>query len=250
MTRTPEQSGPLCAAIELKGWQCIRFPCMNIRGPRNPESILAYVDQLDDYNKVIFVSAHAVAQFWTFVGKKPWPKATRACTLGAATATKLNARGVERVLVPTHGHDSESLLELDEFNHVQNQRVLLVNAPSGRQLIEKTLKERGAHIDIASVYQREIGCPSTIELEQSLKRGELPIVIITSRTLLEYFYQLARGIKNIKQLPIVTVSQRIVDCARSLGFKKIELSPGMTVRELISSVECVRAARLMGIPQL
>ena len=72
---------------------------------------------------------------------------------GAATASVLEAKGLQ-VRVPVAHATSEAILALPELNQIEGQTFVLLKAAGGRELIAKTLEDRGASVVIIELYQR------------------------------------------------------------------------------------------------
>jgi uroporphyrinogen-III synthase len=73
--------------------------------------------------------------------------------VGAGTAAALRAAGAIDVRYPER-MDSEGLLALPELQQVEGMAIGLVTAPRGRGLLGAALRERGARLQLAEVYQR------------------------------------------------------------------------------------------------
>jgi uroporphyrinogen-III synthase len=76
--------------------------------------------------------------------------------IGPSTAKTLQHVGAVNVTYSQHDQSSEGLLNLPELQALDSLSVGLLTAPGGRGLLASTLKQRGAALHIANVYQREI----------------------------------------------------------------------------------------------
>lgn len=75
------------------------------------------------------------------------------CAVGEGTAKVLRRAGVAHPHVPTR-MDSEGLLALAVLRNVKDQQIGIVTAPGGRDRIAPALRERGARVLRADIYDR------------------------------------------------------------------------------------------------
>ena len=152
-TRPLEQSGLLAAQITQAGGKSIAFPCISIDSVAN-----RWVNQLPSFSQIdqaIFTSSNAVNYFFKglYANDLIWPRAIPITAIGSATADTLKGLDIPVHFVPKNA-DSESLLNLPNFEQVQDQRILLIKGVGGRRKITATLRTRGAVIELVNVYRR------------------------------------------------------------------------------------------------
>src|SRR5215813_11480002 len=117
VTRPPQQSSVLTQLIEHAGGACVLFPAIAIEAPADPQAAALLLHEAASFDSAIFVSANAVEQ--AFLLAPGLARGLRVVfAVGAATARALHTHGVEDVIVPEDGADSEALLRLPRLQDV------------------------------------------------------------------------------------------------------------------------------------
>lgn len=139
---------------------------------------------------------------------------------GPGSAAELRRCGVERVLLPERGSDSEALLAHPEFAHVRGERIGLLTAPGGRGLLAAQLQARGATVLVAEVYRRQ---PQPLAAARLRALDALPAktaLLITSSEAFSLLWQKLDDASRARLLarPCVVSSERLCLQAQALGF--------------------------------
>jgi uroporphyrinogen-III synthase len=75
--------------------------------------------------------------------------------IGPATAQALEQFGYRVTVASVGAFDSENLLMQPAFAQLAGRHVLIVKGVGGRELLQREISRRGAHVAIAEVYRRE-----------------------------------------------------------------------------------------------
>src|SRR6056297_3215330 len=195
VTRARDQAGPLVAAVEEAGGAAWLLPALEIAPLAGPEAGGEAPDL------AVFVSPNAVrcgARFLSLTG-------CRYAAIGPATAEALSRAGRPPDLTPAGGYDSESLLAADELADMSGRRVLIV-------------RERGAAVDYAEVYERRLPRPEAGEIEAVIaawREGRIRYVtclsVATLRNLTELLGE--RGELMLRGATLVSASDRVLQLA-------------------------------------
>jgi uroporphyrinogen-III synthase len=201
----------MASSLQALGAETLLLPLLEIV-PFNDKPSLRRLAQLSGYDLLIFVSANAVEfslPHFMFATKKP-----QIAAIGSATASKCIEHGINVDFVPEQA-DSEGLLDMPRFQQIQDQRVLIVRGQGGRAYLGAQLQQRGAQVEYAEVYQRQIP-KVTLSAEQS----RVNVIMITSSEALTHLVELAQHNQQDwvfgKQLCLI--HERIAGRARELGF--------------------------------
>lgn len=143
--------------------------------------------------------------------------------LGKGSADALRRCGVERVLLPESGSDSEALLAHADFGHVGGERIGLITAPGGRGLLAEQLRARGATVVVAEVYRRQPQPIAPARLRALDALPEKTALLITSSEAFSLLWQELEGPSRTRLLarPCVVSSERLAAQARALGFSLV-----------------------------
>lgn len=143
--------------------------------------------------------------------------------LGAGSAAVLQRCGVNPVLVPEHGADSESLLALDQLHQIRGEQIGLITAPGGRGLLESELQARGATVIIAEVYRRQAQRPSAARLRALDALPASTALLITSGEAFSLLWQALDDAARARLLlrPCIVASERLATQSLLLGFPTV-----------------------------
>jgi len=223
VTRPADQAEGLCALIEVAGGRAWRWPLLEIVPVGDAAPALALLNR-EDWDWLVFVSANAVRcaaglQSWTRRGSG----STRIAAVGAATAQALAETGMRVDLIPKPQFNSESLLATPEFTQVLGTRILIVRGAGGRELLARTLAERGAETAYAEVYQRR--CPQTdaTALIEAWRKGGVDMALATSGEVLAHLMDLLgeAGPELAARTPLAVIGGRIAQHARERGWRRL-----------------------------
>ncbi|MFZ1570255.1 MAG: uroporphyrinogen-III synthase [Thiolinea sp.] len=216
VTRPAHQAGRFNELLLAAGAQPELFPVIAIETVRAvPDSLLQINHAAYDW--VIFISANAVESSLKLLNQHASLEKLKIGAIGKQTAAVLGKYGLTKVITPETGFTSEDFLALNALQDLHNQQVLIVRGDAGRELLADTLRQRGANVVYANVYQRySIG--SGAKLKQLHAAQSLDIICITSREILQNLLQLLDTETWIYQLPLVVGSERIAAYAQRIGF--------------------------------
>ena len=144
VTRPRALAEPFAAALEQRGARAIVFPAIDIEPLPVPQALR----RAADYDLAIFISPSAVRVAAPSIAR--WPSTVAA--IGSGTRRELAHLGVQNVVSPEGGADSEALLA--ELADVAGKRVLVVRGEGGRAILGETLAARGATVEYAECYRR------------------------------------------------------------------------------------------------
>lgn len=158
--------------------------------------------------------------------------------VGSGTASALRRAGIPDVRAPTR-MDSEGLLALPELQHVRDQKIGLVTAPEGRDLLTTTLTERGAYLLRAEVYRREPIALAASALE-SLRAMSAPACLLLSSggALSQVLERLPADLTpRFREITVIAASARLMQQAHDAGFGDIVLASGPRPEQMLSAAE-------------
>jgi uroporphyrinogen-III synthase len=227
ITRPEHQSRRLCDALRQQGYTVRAIPLLSIE----PNSVTLPTENSAD--GWIFISPNAVDMLAqqsplslpALVGHSP------VYAIGESTANHLQQHGIGSVIYPKPAN-SESLLALPELESVQNLRIILVCGVGGRELIESTLRQRGASLERLEVYRRQ----PAAHLRDQLSHVSQPLWIISSAAALAVLEQAT----NHPQRLLVT-SERLAQLARKHQHQVAAISASALDRDIVNSLSQITA---------
>ena len=222
ITRPVGQGEALQAKLEAKGAEVLHFPTIEIAPVARSPELERSLEPMDSYHYAIFISPNAVEYAAELVDLAALPPKLKVAAIGPGTARALMARGRKPDILPRDGANSEALLRLKSLNKVSGKRILIVRGLGGRELLAETLEERGAYVDYAEVYRRNVPRIDQTELTQWFRAGKLDAIIVSSRdALLNLERMLSPGLTPyLKSAQLLVPSARMVKLATALGVRR------------------------------
>ena len=247
VTRAPHQAGPLCELIEQANGIAVRFPATVIREVQNLSKLESAVANVEQADKIIFVSPNAV-EFGLKVLKTHAihiaPQA-EILAVGPGTANRLREQGLVVSGIPLNQFNSDGLLRLPQLVQVNGQKVVVFRGEGGRERLHDRLVALGARVDYVECYQRSL--PEQIDAGAMTmwRKGEIDVVTLTSNTAADHLLQILSPSDHdlFKRALIATVSTRIEQYCRQLGCAgQILVSASPVDEALVSRINDWRVA--------
>lgn len=220
VTRPAGMAAGLAERIRRAGGRPFLFPALEIQALERP----AALSRLGDFALAVFVSPTAVEQALAMAAP-PWPAALRVAAVGEGTRRALEAAGFRDIIAPRDGADSEALLAAGELSRFSGRRVLIVRGAGGRELIARTLAERGCDVALAECYRRVPPSADAGPLLAAWAAGEVHAVTVFSGEALDNLVQVL-GEARLATTPLFVSHARIAERAQRLGLKALLAGPG------------------------
>jgi uroporphyrinogen-III synthase len=211
ITRPEPLAQPLANALTAAGAQTNIFSTLNIK---SLSENIAHVN-LALFDIIIFISPNAVLNS-VAVSPEHWQKLSSAIiSMGSGTTQTLAKYQVAVTAEPGAGATSESLVHLNVLQNVADKKILIVAGQGGRDVIMKTLQQRGAQCQKVAVYQR-------VKPKQTMPLWPQPfdVIIVTSGESLTHLQQTIDETEqqNLFTTPLLVISQRMVNLVKQSAF--------------------------------
>lgn len=229
VTRFSPQGIELADALNEAGIYSIAEPLLEVRQVADAHFPFGL-----DYDVIIAISRNAVKFTDASLKGVDWPKSCY-LAVGNATASLLKDKSKQNVIVPSLSFDSEGLLALEQLKSVQNRSILILRGVGGREFLYDELLKRGARVDYYETYQRvAIKLTRSISVHKWQQQG-INGAIISSIELLQQLIAIVDDADSawLKSLSLYVASERILNYALLLGFKKVQLLPGSANQKII-----------------
>ncbi len=230
VTRPLQQSTGLCELINKAGGEAIVFPVLDIE--------LFSAELLSNWqpcwDKIIFISQNAVRGFLLQVSPNQIDERTQLIAVGNATAKMMDESELKVSIKPKENGGSEYLLALDGLQQLSGEKVLIVRGEGGRELLAETLTSRGADVEYCEVYRRVKSEPSADECEQAMRAD---VLLSTSEQSVKNLVSILAADKlQVLEKPLIVLSERIKQCALSLGFKQVMVTASTSDASIIETL--------------
>lgn len=243
VTRPAHQAEGLCDLIEAAHGRPIRFPTLEILGPRDKHAARSDLRIAARADMLIFVSTNAVQYAFPLLPDQ-LPLDIDVAAVGTATARALSEAGLDPTLLPER-MDSEGLLALPALQAVAGKSIVILRGNGGRELLFETLAERGAQVTQVEVYRRQ--APQRAAAARNLVGGWeqlVDVVIATSNAIFDNLVQMLgeQGKTLLQATPLIVVSQRTAEHAVANGCEAVFVAGSASDHDLLEALCEVEAS--------
>lgn len=187
VTRARHQAQELARRLEALGAEAVEFPTIEIVDPVDPVAVETAMARVSEYDWLVFTSANGAERFmrgYLATGRDIRELGpVRLAAIGPATAAVLERYHLRTAARPEEFR-AEALVEA--LGDVAGMRILLARAQRAREVLPDELRERGAHVDVVSLYRTVAPLqPASVD---SLK--DVDVITFTSASTVEEFVRL------------------------------------------------------------
>ncbi|ASP37848.1 uroporphyrinogen-III synthase [Bacterioplanes sanyensis] len=220
VTRPAGQQQALMEALSQLGVTPLHRPLMRIEALASNATLRQSMIDLDHYQAVIAISRNAAEHGLRWMDEF-WPQPPVGIdwyAVGPTTAEVLQQAGL-RVRMPMQQFDSEGLLALASLSakRVTGTKVLIWRGVGGRETLASVLRQRGAQVDYAELYQRL----AVTDQDWPQVLASRPLLLLSSSQALDI---VSAQVPDLAQriAALVVPSERAATQARAQGITTIQ----------------------------
>jgi uroporphyrinogen III methyltransferase/synthase len=239
ITRPREQADELAARLEVLGAETLLMPTIQIVGPEDWSAVDRAIQQLREYDWLIFTSGNGVDHFCqrlkaqgSNISTKP-----KIGVVGRATAEKLAAWGWHADLIPEQ-FTAEGILQAFPEN-LSGMRFLFPRGNIARATLPEGLRQRGAVVDDVIVYRTLMVNPPDEHVMQMLESTSVDLVTFTSSSIVANFIRLI-GEDQMERLKgrflAASIGPKTSKTIREFGLRVDIEAPVSTVAALVEAI--------------
>ncbi|MBA62120.1 MAG: uroporphyrinogen-III C-methyltransferase [Planctomycetaceae bacterium] len=218
VTRAASQSDEFSRKLSQLGAEVVLQPAIEILPPENYQALDRVIESIIDMKWIVFSSSNGVQYFLNRLLEIGFDTRhlaqAKLAAIGPGTASALEDFNLKADLLPQQ-YRAESMVEA-LAPHVAGEKVLLIRASRGRDILPLGLRDAGAEVEQIVVYRSEdvkMLSPSTTE---AVKQG-IDWVTFTSsaiaRSSIGLLGEHLQGLKSVSISPITS------ETMRGLGFE-------------------------------
>lgn len=223
VTRPKRQAESLCRLIEVYGGTVIRCPTVLIESIESSETLAQALTAVATTDIVIFTSPNAAEHGLNALrqARLALPSGVPVLAMGPGTAAKLQENGIITTAISKAPFNSEALIELDVLVAPAGQSVVIFCGDGGREWLSKRLKEKGAGVIRVICYRRSAPPTADSSVITYWQDHGIDVLTLTSIAAAENLWILLkdRPKRWLRDVAVVTVSERIETACRSLGYE-------------------------------
>ncbi len=242
VTRTRQQASHLVQLLERKGAGCIECPTIEVRMVKDTGVVDRAIEGMAVFDWIIFSSTNAVKFFFARIDQLGLDirvlGKTKIAAVGSSTAEAIRKLHLRVDAVPDDFR-AEGLVEFFKGQDMQGRKVLIPRAVVARKVLPDALRELGAQVTIAPLYETippEIA-PQTLEL---LEEENIDVITFTSSSTVKNFFKTvpADVIERIRSTAkVACIGPVTAKTAENMGLHVDIVPEESTVPALVDAVE-------------
>lgn len=192
VTRAAEQAEELAQALRNRGAEVVATPLIRISSRIDEDEVRAAIEQLDDYDWIVFTSVNGVDLFVQALqraGQEIRIAAGVAC-VGPATAAAAVRHGLVPSVIPDEYVGRAIADALAERVQLDGLRILLARAEGGNADLPERLRAGGASVADLKLYRTGPDADGARALRTELDEEALDLITFTSGSTIRYFKEL------------------------------------------------------------
>jgi uroporphyrinogen III methyltransferase/synthase len=244
VTRPLDQARALAEPLAALGAEVLAMPVLEVVDPPDSGPIDDAIRELASFDWVVLTSSNAVDRFFARLrcaeASAEGLSAVKVAAVGSATADRMREQGVEPDLVPARAR-AEGLVEaFRELGVGSGCRVLVPRALKAREVLPDALREMGAEVEVAPVYQ-VVPVEPDPGVVARLREGTVDCVTFTSGAIAREFVNAleAAGLDAgdvMSRLVLATIGPVTTDDLEVIGYRAGIEAPQATMRSLAEAI--------------
>jgi uroporphyrinogen III methyltransferase/synthase len=236
VTRPIGQCEPLQSQLCELGAEVLLQPAIEIGPPASWETVDEALSRLDQFDWLVFSSVNGVeyllGRLLAVHGDLRKLAGVRLAAIGPGTADRLAAYHLRADLMPAE-YRAEALADVLTAA-AAGQRVLLVRASRGREVLAERLQAVGVPVEQVVVYEsRDVAAPDPA-ITQRLRDGEIGWVTVTSSAIARSLAALFG--RDLRRTKLASISPVTSTTLRELGFEPAAEASEYTMEGLVEAI--------------
>jgi len=222
VTRARSQSASFVSNLLSKGAMVLASPMIDIVPIDQNLAFDQSIDDLADYDWVVFTSTNSVMIFYRKLREKGKDSRSfghvKICAVGKKTTEALHQVGIFPDFVPS---ESSGATIAKEIKNIAHQRILVPRSRIGRPELLDGLRERQAIVDDIPIYDTvKVEREEQNEMLEKLKKGDIDMVTFTSSSTAENFFTILDEPRSaMKNVRIAVIGQSTARAVMTHGLK-------------------------------
>jgi uroporphyrinogen-III synthase len=244
--RSKKEAKSFSRLLESFGGIPVDIPLIAFRPVEMDQTLRLLLETLNTYDWIIFTSKVTVETLITLIGSDKLDLLPKIAVIGKKTEESLRAHGLTAEFLPSKFVAETFVEEFLPYIH-RGMKVLIPKGNLARDYIADSLRNVGAAVDEAIVYENYLPEESRKKLAAMIAEKQLDILMFTSSSTVDHFMDVIREYKLEKQLAgclIGCIGPVTEKRLKSYGFP-VHASPKVyTVEEMINSMNAYLKKRL------
>ncbi|HEX3600142.1 MAG TPA: uroporphyrinogen-III C-methyltransferase, partial [Lacipirellulaceae bacterium] len=236
VTRPEHQTADLANRLRNLGANVLSQPAIEIAPPANWSRVDAAIERLEDYDWLVFSSSNGVHFFMQELFSRGFDTRRlghlRLAAIGPGTVAALADFHLNADVQPNE-YRAEALAEA-LTPHVRDERVLLLRASRGREVLAEMLTAAGAKVEQVVVYEsRDITTPEA-DVAKALSAGKVDFTTVTSSAIARSLVNLFG--ESLRKTRLAAISPLTAGVLAELGFPADITAETYTAEGLVDAI--------------
>ncbi len=242
VTRAREQASALTAELEERGAKCIEAPSIKIVPPESYEVLDAAIENIADYDWLIFTSVNGVEHFFKRcreAGKDSRALAkAKVAAIGAQTAKYLERYGINADIVPLEFR-AEGIVDALRDSLAPGMKILIPRALIARDVLPVQLTALGAQVTVAPTYRTITADTDGKDLRDKLADGTIDMVTFTSSSTVTNLLTLLgdNGAEMIAKAKVAAIGPITAATCVEHGIKPDIIAEEYTIKGMMKAID-------------
>jgi uroporphyrinogen III methyltransferase/synthase len=193
VTRSREQASELSERLRALGAETLEYPTIQVQPPSDWSKIDGALSRIAGFDWIVFTSPNGVRFLLRRMCEKGGDirdlKGTGIAAIGPGTALSLQSLGLRVDVMPAE-YRAEALAEAFSGHELLGKKVLLPRALKAREVLPERLREMGASVEVAPVYETRLPDAQSSEIKDLLREGGIDLVSFTSSSTVTNFVEM------------------------------------------------------------
>jgi uroporphyrinogen III methyltransferase/synthase len=234
VTRPPDQAADFIAQLKRLGANIFPFPTIEIAAPASYADLDGAIENLSDYDWIVFTSQNAVEHFLGRLTAKNLETAeldyVRVAAIGDQTAERLRLAQIHIDVLPADSNAETLFLEIENYvGDLQDLRFLFPRSEIAREILPQKLKEAGAIVEAPIAYRTVLPeKPETARLKAMFAGGSIDCIAFASPSAFKNFVQILGANILPSDVAIACIGETTANAVRESNLKVEIIAPEAT----------------------
>ncbi len=248
VTRTREQASQLSSQLTERGADVLEIPTIKIVAPTNLGPLADAILELNSYDWIVYTSPNGVGSFFEYFFKAFEDLrdigGVKIAAVGPATAARLREFHLKVDLMPEEYLAIKIAKALENYESMENLKVLSLRAEVANPELPKALEALGAIVDDVACYQTVPETEDVTGAAERLRESGADWITFTSSSTVEHFHARFNLPELLKKFPKTRLAS--IGPETSKAIVELGLLPAVEARKhtIDGLVKAIKSATL------
>ena len=244
VTRTRKQASRLSSQLTESGAEVLEIPTIRVEPAEDRQAVVDALMELNSYSWLVFTSPNGVDMFFEMFFKA-FPDlrdlgGVRIAAVGPATSAKLKDLHLAVDVMPEKYLTREVAQAINEYENVENLKILLMRAQVANPDLPKELEQLGAIVDDVACYQTVMETADVTGHAEDFSENGADVITFTSSSTVENFharFDLPAMVKKFSDMALASIGPETSKAIVALGLQPDIEATEHTIAGLVDALK-------------